>query len=223
MKTFFAVLAVIIAILLAPMVLSPAPDNQTGKAVTGLPWQIEVLPDGHSRVFELTIGASTLTDARGRFGEGELALVAEPGEAESLELYLDTVTAGAVTGKMIVTADLSADIVAAMRQRATKTEYMKSSTKKSALAEADLPTAWAAPIRGLVFMPTINLDEDMIIQRFGQPAERVRTGENTEHLLYPDRGLDVVLDSDAKELLQYVAPREFARLREPLKAMGAKQ
>jgi hypothetical protein len=223
MKTFFAVLAFIIAILLATVVLSPAPDNQTGKAVTGLPWQIEVLPDGRSRVFELTVGASSLTDARGRFGEGELALVAEPGEAESLELYLDTVTAGVVTGKMIVTADLSADAVAAMRQRATRTEYMKSSTKKSALAEADLPAAWAAPIRGLVFVPTINLDEEMIIQRFGQPAERVRTTEKTEHLLYPDRGLDVVLDSDAKELLQYVAPREFARLREPLKAMGAKQ
>jgi hypothetical protein len=203
--------------------LSPAPDNQTGKAVTGLPWQIEVLADGHSRVFDLTIGTSRLTDARARFGDGELALVAEPGEAETLELYLDTVTAGAVTGKMVVTADLSADAVAAMRQRATKTEYMQSSTKKSALAEADLPTAWAAPIRALAFVPSINLDEDMIVQRFGQPVERVRTAENTEHLLYPDRGLDVVLDAKAKELLQYVAPREFARLREPLKAMGAKQ
>jgi hypothetical protein len=223
MKLFFAVLAVIIAILFAPMLLSPAPDNQAGKAVTGLPWQIDVLADGHSRVFDLTVGTSTLTDARARFGEGELALVAEPGESESLELYFDTVTAGAVTGKMVVTADLSADAVAAMRQRATRTEYMQSSTKKSALAEADLPAAWTAPIRALTFVPTINLDEDMILQRFGQAAERVRTAENTEHLLYPDRGLDVVLDAKAKELLQYVAPREFARLREPLKAMGAKQ
>lgn len=222
MKTFFAVLAIIIAILLAPMVLSPAPDNLPGKPVTGLPWQIELLADGHSRVFELTVGASTLTDARSRFGEGELALVAAPGETESLELYFDSVTAGAVTGKMIVTAELSADVIAAMRQRAPKTDYMKSSTKKSALADDDYPAAWAAPIRGLAFIPTINLDEAMIIQRFGQPAERLRTAEKTEHLLYPDRGLDVVLDADTKELLQYVAPREFARLREPLKSTEAK-
>jgi len=223
MKLFFAVLAVIIAILFAPMLLSPSPDNQTGNPVTGLPWQIEKLPDGQTRVFELTVGTSTLTDARRRFGEGELALVAAPGEPESLELYLDTVTAGAVTGKMIVTAELSGDTIAAMRQRATKTEYMKSSTKKSALADEDLPAAWSAPIRGMAFIPSINLDEEMIIQRFGQPAERLRTAEKTEHFLYPDRGLDVVLDADAKELLQYVAPREFARLREPLKAMEGKQ
>jgi hypothetical protein len=223
MKLFFAVLAVIIAILFAPMFLSPAPDNQTGPAMSGLPWQIEVLADGHSRVFDLTIGVNTLNDVRARFGEGEMALVAAPDETASLELYLDTVTVGAVTGKLIVTAEIPVETIAAMRQRATKTQYMKSSTKKSALAEQDIPAAVAAPIRGLAFMPTINLDEATIIQRFGQPAERIRSSEQTEHLLYPERGLDVTLDSENKELLQYVAPRDFARLREPLKNTGEKQ
>ncbi|MBI5785093.1 MAG: hypothetical protein HZA64_06510 [Rhodocyclales bacterium] len=222
MKLFLAVLAFIIAILVAPMFLSPAPDNRSGQAVAGLPWQIEVLSDGHSRVFDLTIGANTLSDARARFGDGEMALVAAPGEAASLELYLDTVTVGAVTGKLIVTADLAVETIAAMRQRATKTEYMKSSTKKSALAEQDQPAAFAAPIRGLAFVPSINLDESMILQRFGPPAERIRTSEQTEHFLYPERGLDIALDAENKELLQYVAPRDFARLRGPLQAMGAK-
>jgi hypothetical protein len=40
--------------------------------------------------------------------------------------------------------------------------------------------------------------------------------EKRVHLLYPEKGLDVVVDSDGKELLQYVAPRNFAELREPL-------
>lgn len=223
MKIFFAVLALIIAILFAPMLLSPAPDNQKGEAVTGLPWQIEVLPDGASRVFQLSLGQSTLADARARFGEGEMALVAAPGESETLEYYFDTVTAGAVTGKMIVTADLAAETIAAMRQRATKTEYMQSNAKKSALAETDQPAALAAPIRALAFVPSINLDEAMITQRFGQPAERIRSGDNLEHLLYPDRGLEIRLDTEAKEVLQYVAPRDFARLHEPLKAKRDKQ
>lgn len=222
MKLFFVILAVIIAILLAPMVLSPAPDNQAGKPVTGLPWQIEALPDGRSRMFELTLGSSTMSDARTRFGEGEMALVAAPGEAELLELYFNDVTLGVVTGKLIATANLPAEVMSALRQRATKTEYMKSSTKKSALAAEDIPTAFAAPIRAISFIPSVNLDEAMIIQRFGQPAERIRTAETTEHYLYPDRGLDVVLDSGGKELLQYVAPRDFAHLREPLVTMGNK-
>jgi hypothetical protein len=220
MKLFFAILAVIIAILVAPMVLSPPPDNQTGKPVTGLPWQIEPLPDGRSRIFDLTLGTSTMSDARARFGEGQMALVAAPGEAELLELYFNDVTLGVVTGKLVATAGLPADVLAAMRQRATKTEYMNSSTKKSALADEDIPGAFAAPIRAVSFIPSINLDEAMIVQRFGQPAERIRTSEKAEHFLYPDRGLDVVLDTDGKELLQYVAPRDFAHLREPLTKPG---
>ena len=224
MKLFFAALAVIIAILFAPMLLSPSPDNQTGEPVSGLPWQIEVLADGQSRVLDLTLGTSTLEDARVRFGEGELAIVAAPDEAGSLELYFDTVTAGAVTGKLLVTADVAADTLAAMRKRTTKTEYMESgATKKSTLAEQDVAPALAAPIRSLAFIPSINLDETMIVQRFGEPASRHRTSEQIEHLLYPERGLDILLDSDKKELLQYVAPRDFVSLSEPLKSREKKQ
>ena len=206
------------------MLLSPTPDNQKGEAVTGLPWQIEVYPDGASQVFDLKLGTSTLANAKTRFGEGEVALVAAPGEAESLEIYFDNVMLGnAILGKVIVTADLPQATIAGMRQRTVKTEYMQSSTKKSILDDPDVLVAYAAPIRGLVFVPSVNLDEAMIIQRFGQPAERIKAGETFEHLLYPDRGLDIRLDTNGKEVLQYVAPRDFARLREPLKAKEEKQ
>lgn len=223
MKLFLAILAVVAALIVLPMFMSPPKVSDSGKPVEGLPWQVEVLPDGNSRIFGLTMGVSTMSDAHARFGEGELALVAAPGEAVSLELYFHDVTLGAVSGKMIATAEIAADALAAMRQRATKTEYMQSSTKKSLLADQDLPVAYAAPIRAIAFVPAINLDEAMIVQRFGKPAERIRTSEQAEHFLYPDRGLDITLDSESKELLQYVAPRDFVRLREPLTSHGAKQ
>lgn len=225
MKLLFAALAIIIAIIVAPMFMSPSPDNHVGKPVEGLPWQIDVLPDGNSRVFGLTTGKSTLNDARARFGDdGEIAIVAAPDEAGSLELYYRDVTLGAVTAKVIVTAAIAPDILATMRQRTTRTQYMNSNTKKSGLASQDVAIAYAAPIRAIAVIPVINLDEAMIVQRFGAPAERVRASEHTEHFLYPDRGLDVVLDTEGKELLQYVAPRDFARLREPLLTpQGAKQ
>lgn len=216
MKTFLTVLAIIIGVAAVPLLLSPSPDIRPGQDVSGLPWQVEATPEGNSRVFGLTLGSSTLADARVRFGEGEIALVAAPGETGSLELFFDTLTAGAVTGKLIVTAEMDEEPLKAMRERALRTEYMQSSTKKSMLADQDLPAAWAARIRGLVFVPSVNLDDEMITQRFGQPAERIKAGTTLEHLLYPDRGLDIRLDTEGKEVLQYVAPRDFTRIREPL-------
>ena len=174
---------------------------------------------GESRVFDLTLGRSTLAEASSRFGAVmQLAIVAEPNEAGNLEAYYESVTAGFVAGRLIVTADLPKDVINAMRERAAKTEYMQSTTRKATLAAADMPAALAAPIRALAFIPSANLDEAIVVERFGAPAERLRSNDHIEHLLYPSKGLDVVLDSKGKELLQYVAPARFDALRTPLRA-----
>ena len=89
-------------------------------------------------------------------------------------------------------------------------------TRKYILHHDDLALAWRAPIASVTFIPAASLDEQTVLRRFGAPAERIRVDERVEHFLYPDKGLDLALDSKGKEVLQYVAPRQFARLREPL-------
>ncbi len=183
----------------------------------GLPWQIEILPNGGSKVFGLTLAQSSLGEARLRFGaDMEIAVIAASNEPGSLEAYSGNVTAGMVTGKIILLADADRETVARLRQRAIKTEYMDSSTKKFILHPDDLARAWRAPIAGITFIPSVNLDEQTALARFGVPTERIRVDDRIEHLLFPKKGLDLMLDSKGKEVLQYVAPRQFARLREPL-------
>ena len=116
----------------------------------------------------------------------------------------------------MITAHLPAADIRAMRERAIKSEFMESTTRKYTLAPADLDVALKAPITALSFIPQANLDADTIVARFGQPAERVRSNGHLEHFLYPAKGLDLALDTEGKELLQYVAPADFERLRQPL-------
>ena len=68
----------------------------------------------------------------------------------------------------------------------------------------------------LTYIPSVQIDETTAIQRFGAPAEVIHTGEQESHLLYPDRGLDIILHGKGREVLQYVAPRDFESLRKPL-------
>src|SRR5574343_428421 len=166
MKIAIAIVLLLVAILVGPVVWQFAHFDPKAVPSTGLPWQIEVLPGGETKVFDLTPGHSTLAEARARFGaEMQLAIVAEPNEAAALP----------------------------------------------------------APIRAMAFIPSAQLDEAVILERFGQPSERSRVNDHVEHLLYPAKGLDVVLDTKGKELLQYVAPARFDALRAPLKAVeGAK-
>jgi len=215
-KTALAFLLLIAAVI-AVSTLFRGGENPAVQPLTGLPWQIDILPDGEARVFGLVPGHSTLDEARERFGmDMQIAVVAAPGEPGSLEAYSSNVTAGVITGKIILLADADAETVARLRQRAIKIEHMDSTTKKFILHRDDLALAWRAPIAGITFIPSVNLDEQTAIARFGVPNERIRINDRVEHFLYPQQGLDLALDSKGKEVLQYVAPRQFARLREPL-------
>jgi len=215
-KTSIAFLFLIIAVI-ALSALFRSGGKPVVLPAAGLPWQIEILPNGETRVFGLVPARSTLDDARRRFGlDMEIAVIAAPGEPGSLEAYSSNVTAGVVTGKVILLADTDRETVARLRQRAIKTEYMDSTTKKFILHPDDLALAWRAPIAGITFIPSVSLDEKTALARFGVPNERIRVDDRVEHFLYPEKGLDLALDSKGKEVLQYIAPRQFARLREPL-------
>jgi hypothetical protein len=221
-KTFVIILAVIAAALAVPLLLAPA-QLATVPATHGMPWQIEQPAPGQSRVLGLVLGssaglpASTLADARKLTIEApKLALVAPKDGALSLEAYFDTVNLGALSGKLLLTLDATLAELEAMRERAAKAEYMSTGTKQFLLSDSDRSRAETLPLRGIAYIPSASLDEAIILQRFGKPAERIPQGETLEHFLYPEKGLDLVLDSKGKEVLQYVAPAQFSRLREPL-------
>lgn len=217
MKTLALILALLLALLALPLLLPSGGGQSQQESPVGLPWQIEPLADGSARVFGLTLGTSTLADAKRMFGEEPVvAIVVAPGESGALEAYYDSITAGFITGKLVLSLESTLQQREEMIARAKKVEYMKGTTRQISLSEMDLQRAEQARITAIAFIPSANLDEAIILQRFGQPNERIRSDENREHFLYPAKGLDVQLDTQGKEVLQYVAPRDFARLRDPL-------
>lgn len=183
---------------------------------TMLPWRVAVDAEG-STVLGLHPGRSTLGDVRERLGTDlEVAIIAAPGEAGSLEAYYSQVTLGFVQARVILAVDAPPALISAMRERSPKAEYMESATRKIALIAADREAAWRLPVTSISVIPGVNLDEAAVIQRFGPPGERLVVSDKRVHLLYPQFGLDVIVDQQGKELFQYVAPARFSLLREPL-------
>ena len=224
MKIAFYIVGLAVFALLVPFFLPSTPPASTDHPNQNLPWQITVDTQGHSTVFGLTPSRSTLADVRQQLGEDmEIAIVAAPGEVGEVEAYYSQVSLGFVMGRVIFTLDATPATITAMRDRALKAEHMESSTKKISLHPDDLAKAYALPIRAIGLIPSANLDEATVLQRFGAPKERITVGETLTHFLYPNLGLDVVLDTKGKEVLQYVAPKDFeTRIRAPLLATQAK-
>lgn len=217
MRSVALFIAIVVALLALPLLFMPADETDKALPQENLPWQVERLPDGATRVFGLVPGRSTLAEARHRLGnDTQVALIVAPGESGSLEVFYDSFSAGFVTGKVILTLASTTEQREGMLARARKAEFMESTTRRVELGDEDRTRAETAVISAIVFIPAARLDEEIVLQRFGPPAERIRSDENREHFLYPDKGLDLQLDAKGKEVLQYVAPADFSRLRDPL-------
>ncbi len=215
MKIFFAIF-ILLAVLLAsyPFLLD---DPEGSETVTGLPWQIDVLPDGSTQVFGLQIGSSRLSDAIKILGSDmELAIIAATDETGNLEMYYGHYRAGLLSGKLVLQTDISEQKIKNWRDNASKSEYMATGkAKKYMLSPDDLPKVLNEVIIGLTFIPAVNLDEEVILARFGEPDQRIQSN-GAIHYLYPDKGLDVVYHEESKEILQYVTPDAFLQLVQPL-------
>ena len=181
------------------------------------PWQITLQTDGKTRVFGITLSESTLEDATTLLGRDyKLGLFETPGQPLSLEAYFNEVTQGGISGKFVLTLEATQEEMAALLQESINRKVLGSGARRYILtAESNIALA-QKHITSLSYIPYINLDEEIIRKRFGEPAERIIVDQKRQHLLYPALGLDLVLDEDGKEFLQYVAPAKFEQLRQPL-------
>jgi hypothetical protein len=219
MKIVLSLLTIVVVAFAA--VLFFRPHGGDIRPLENLPWQIQTLEGGASRVFGVTLGHDTMGEARERLGKDmELAIVVSGDEAGSLEMYYGNYRAGPLNGKLILAGDLDDATLSLLRQRAGLPKYLDSGARKYHLQPEDLPLGYGAPVGTITFIPSAALDEDIAGARFGPPHETIRTGDGNTHLLYPALGLDLILNEKHRDVLQYVAPRDFARLSAPLSRSG---
>ena len=191
----------------------PGHEQRNDEPVTGLPWQIDRLPGGDTRVFGITLGQTTLGEAIALLGDDmKLAIIAAPHESGAVEAYYSHHTVGPITGKMILVLDIAPDVLAPVRERA----FQDGGTRRYHLHPDDLVVAYQAPVKLINFLPSFNLDEEIVQARFGTPARVIQINEQRQHWLYPDKGLDLILNADGKEVLQYLRPGGFSAHRAQL-------
>ncbi len=181
------------------------------------PWQITVQTDGKTQIFGITLNETSLQDAASLLGRDyKLGLFQTSGQPLSLEAYFNEITMGGISGKFVLTLDATQEEMQALLAKAIKRKVLESGTKRYSLTADVINTLAQKPVTSISYIPYINLDEEVIKQRFGEPAERIVIDQKRQHWLYPEYGLDLLHDADGKELLQYVVPADFEELRQPL-------
>ncbi|VAW64769.1 hypothetical protein MNBD_GAMMA11-814 [hydrothermal vent metagenome] len=200
----------------------------------GYPWQIERLASGHTQVFKLILGQSSINDAQLLFKEeAEITLfvptdikhksadsVSGRASAPVVEAFFSQVKTGGLKARMVMSIDIPENEINALYQRGVRVATLQSGIRKVTLSDVDALAVRARPITSITYLPSINLSASLIEKRFGPPAaKRADPESDAIHWLYPEQGVDIALSETHKEVIQYVEPARFGELVRLLKAV----
>ena len=179
------------------------------------------MANGNLRVFNLTLGQTTIGEAEQLFKEkAAINLFAPKQSSAVIEAYFDQVKVSGLKSKMVMSLDISSDIIQDIYNRGARISTLDSGTRKVTLLDEDIMLVRNSVIVGITYLPSIHLDAQLIENRFGQPAEKLQdTKSDAIHWLYPAKGVDIALSESEKEVIQYVKPEDFDKLVKPLKSL----
>jgi hypothetical protein len=214
------ILGVIALIIVSISAILMAPDNSVSTPET-LPWKITHPTPETTRVFGITLGQSTLNEVAHTYKyETELEIsLFKPSDAKmGVEGFFEEVNFNGLKAKIVMTIAVPENELQTMYARGLRMNSTPSG-KRITLTADDLERVRSLPVASLTYLPTARLEEAIIIKRFGEPAQRIREKKSgLVHWLYPQHGLDVVLDN--KPFFQYLPTRDFELLRAPLLVNG---
>ncbi len=214
-KKYFLLISgvTLVALVLAIML----PGGRTVEENPRLPWLIELNDMGYVEVFGITIGKSTLADARKQLQQqGKVNLFVSADSKYAVEAYFKRVHLSGLRADMVLALDLDQTAMEQMYDRGLRISQLESGSKKVKLSEPDMATVERAIVEHITYIPATDLDEALVLSRFGEPERRINEPSRISHWLYPSKGLDIAMNPEGKEVFQYLPPANFNRVLEPL-------
>ncbi|WP_207063908.1 hypothetical protein [Motiliproteus sp. SC1-56] len=212
------VVSVVAGISLAAVALAVLlPGGRAPDSDPLLPWEVSRNADGQTRVFGITLGDSTLHEAERLFeAQAKLSLFRSPENDYAIEAYFQRLNLSGLRGDFILSLALPRDQAEAVFERGLRISRLGSGTQKVELSPEDAQALKHTTVTNLTYIPSANLDESLLRARFGEPEKQAEEPSGVVHWLYPHKGLDIAVNPEGKEVLQYFNGEDLERIARPL-------
>ena len=212
---FWVVSLSLVAIALAVLL----PGGRKVDANPKLPWDVKVNANNEVEVFGLTLTRSRLADARVVFqDQGEVNMFIPKTGEPSLEAYFERIFLSGLRADIILVLKAKSAQLQGLFNRGSRISRSSEAIHKVELSSEDLLEAATLPIELINYIPAANLDESLIVSRFGEPSEKIIEEETgITHWIYPDLGVSIGVNPEGKELIQYMPLAKITSFVEQIK------
>ena len=174
-----------------------------------LPWNAHFDEQGNLHALGLTIHESTLADAMSLYGKDvEVKLFSNKDESnKSLEAYFPVIYIGSIKAALTLRLDASEEHLKQVYSNGKKVTPTTTGELEVELYTSDIASFFNTPISSLALIPRNNLTERAIDKRFGAPDRKEIQSDTLPHWFFDRLGLELILDDEGPEALQYTAPK----------------
>lgn len=170
-----------------------------------LPWNAYYDNSGQLHALGLQVGKSTLQDAVDLYGKDvEVKLFSEADESnKSVEAFFPVMYIGSIKAGLALRLNASAEHIEQAYSNGKKTQLTSSGAREVELYSEDVKSFLNSTIHSVTLVPRKNLDQVSISKRFGEPDRKVKQDDGLEHWFFNKLGLEMIIDPEGPEALQY--------------------
>lgn len=183
------------------------PDRDAVKD-SHLPWNAQFDESGRLHALGLTLPNSTLQRAMQLYGKDvEVKLFADLDESnKSIEAYFPVVYIGSIKAALALKLEVKQPELDAAYELGKKISITTSGGREIELYHSEVKKLLDKKISSITLIPRKHLTERAISKRFGEPDKKEIQSDNLAHWFFHDLGLEMIIDNEGPEALQYALP-----------------
>ncbi len=175
-----------------------------------MPWEIDILENGKSRVFGVTLEKTTVQEANQIFANFAMTQLVTTSHSENqrehrlVAKYTD-LTIGGLTAEIELSYQIDAATLESLYQKLSKTgsSMQTGDTEYFKLDNQTEMNFLNTPVNQLAYIPSVDYGESLLLQHFGAPKEEPGPDENIRLWHYPQMGLTIVISATDTDRFVY--------------------
>ena len=177
--------------------------------------KIEQIANSDVSIMGITIGSSTLQAVEEVLQELPNNAIFIPAKENrekkiQLEAYFEE-------NQIIIGLEVNDDLLEKIKNNGVNPFVFPDGVVKVGVGKQESAAVKTLLVNSLTLISHNRVNLEQFEQRFGKTGQIIQTTDGNIHFLYPDLGLDLTRPPEGADALQFVNPKQFARLLDPLK------
>ena len=177
--------------------------------------KIEQIANSDVSIMGITIGSSTLQAVEEVLQEQPNNAIFIPAKENrekkiQLEAYFEE-------NQIIIGLEVNDDLLEKIKNNGVNPFVFPDGVVKVGVGKQESAAVKTLLVNSLTLISHNRVNLEQFEQRFGKTGQIIQTTDGNIHFLYPDLGLDLTRGPEGADALQFVNPKQFARLLDPLK------